>query len=124
MPIAVEGLRNLNRDLIKVGADVEDLKDVYGSIAALGAETAARYAPRKSGALQATIRGNRAKGKAVVTAGRARVRYAGAINYGWPKRGITGAQFLAKADADLQTKAPDLLEAGLATVFEKNGFTS
>lgn len=123
MPIAVQGLRELNRDLIKVGAEVEDLKDVFGGIAREGAETAQRFAPRKSGALDSTIRGNRAKGKAVVTVGRAKVRYAGPTNYGWPARNIKGAQFLAKTDAVMETKAPELLENGLAAVFEKNGFT-
>jgi hypothetical protein len=122
MPIAVQGLRDLNRDLIKVGVEAGDLKDVYGAIAAEGAEIAAGFAPRESGALQATIRGNRAKGKAVVTAGRASVRYAGPANYGWPRRNIRGAQFLARADQVMETRAPDLLEAGLATIFEQNGF--
>lgn len=122
MPIAVEGLRGLNRDLLNVGVEVGDLKDVYGEIARVGAETAADFAPAKSHALEQTIRGNRAKGKAVITAGRARVRYAGPINYGWPKRNIEGAQFLAKADKVMEEKAPQMLEDGITAVLGRNGF--
>ena len=124
MPVAVDGLRSLNRDLLKVGVDVEDLKDVYAEIASEGAEVAARFAPAKTGALKATVRGNRAKGKAVVTVGRAKVRYAGPINYGWPRRNIKGAQFLAKTDEVMATKAPEMFEEGITRIFEKNGFTA
>lgn len=122
MPIAVEGLRGLNRDLLNVGVEIEDLKDVYGEIARVGAETAADFAPAQSHALEQTIRGNRAKGKAVITAGRARVPYAGPINYGWPKRNIEGAQFLAKADKVMEEKAPQMLEDGITAVLGRNGF--
>ena len=123
MPIAVEGLRETVRDLQKVGVEVEDLKDVFGAIAAEAAEVAARHAPSQSGALRNSVRGNRAKGKAVIMAGRARVPYAGAINYGWPKRNIKGRMFLQEADKVMETRAPEMFEEGLAAIFEKIGFT-
>lgn len=122
MPVAVEGMRELVRDLVKAGVDVEDLKDVMGEVAKVGAYVAANLAPSRSGALARTVRGNRAKGRAVVTAGRARVRYAGPINYGWPARNIRPARFLQKTDAVMEKRAPEIFEKGIAKIFEKYGF--
>lgn len=119
MAAQVEGLRQLVRDLGKVGVEVEDLKEVFAEIASEGARLASTFAPKRSGNLSATVRGNRAKSKAVVTAGRARVKYAGAINYGWPKRNIAPAKFMQRADAEMQQRAPEMLQAGLDRVFEK-----
>jgi hypothetical protein len=122
MPVAVQGMREMIRDLIKAGVDVEDVKDALAEVAKVGAYVAANLAPRRSGALVATIRGNRAKGKAVVTAGRARVRYAGAINYGWPKRNIRPAHFLQKTDKVMETRAPEIFEEEIEKIFKKYGF--
>lgn len=122
MPVAVDGLRELVRDLVKAGVDVEDLKDVTAEVAKVGAYVAANLAPSRSGALARTVRGNRAKGKAIVTAGRARVRYAGAINYGWPARNIRPARFLQKTDTVMEKRAPEIFEKGIAKIFEKYGF--
>jgi len=122
MPVAVEGMRETIRDLIKAGVDVEDAKDALAEVAKVGAYVAQNLAPRRSGALATTVRGNRAKGKAVVTAGRARVRYAGVVNYGWPKRNIRPARFLQKTDTVMETRAPEIFEKEIAKIFEKYGF--
>lgn len=106
----VEGLNAVVRDLQRLGLDVEDLKGAFSRIAAEGAQSASAHAPKRSGALAADVRGNRAKSKAVVTAGRARIPYAGAINYGWPRRNIRAAGFMQKADEEMQPKAIQLLE--------------
>ena len=119
MAVAIEGLRETTRDLVKLGVEVEDLKDVMASISRTGAEIAARHAPVKTGALRASIRGNRAKGKAVITAGKARVPYAGPINYGWPARGITASNFIAKTDAEMDTRAPQMFEDGISDLIER-----
>jgi hypothetical protein len=119
--VRVEGLNALTRDLQKLGAEVDDLKDVFSSIAREGAELASSFAPKVSGRLAGTLRGNRAKSKAVVTAGRAAVPYAGAINYGWPVRNITGAMFMQKADAELSPRAVDMLDAGIDKIIHRLG---
>lgn len=106
----VQGLTQVVRALQEMGLDVDDLKDAFSKIAADAAQTAASFAPRKSGRLAADIRGNRAKSKAVVTAGRTSVPYAGPINYGWPKRGIEPAGFMQKADQAMQPRALQTLE--------------
>jgi len=121
MPARVEGLNKLTRALTQVGVEIDDLKDVMGSIAALGARLASSFAPTRSGALVKTIRGNRAKGKAVVTAGRARVPYAGPINYGWPKRNIAPARFMQRADAEVAPRAVGMLEDGINEVIQREG---
>lgn len=122
MPIAVEGLRTAVRDLEALGVDLDDLKDVFAGIAAEGAELASRYAPSRSGKLRASVRGNRAKSKAVVTAGRASVAYAGPINYGWRKRGIEPSRFMQRADADLERRAVAMLEEGIDRAITRHGF--
>jgi len=119
--VRVQGLNALTRDLQKLGAEVDDLKDVFGEIAREGAELASSFAPVRTGRLRDTLRGNRAKNKAVITAGRARVPYAGAINYGWPTRNITGAMFMQKADAELSPRAVDMLDAGIDRIIERLG---
>jgi hypothetical protein len=111
----VEGLRQLIRDLQILGVEVDDIKDVFADFASQGARLAAGMAPKRSGRLAASIRGNRAKSRATVSAGSARVPYAGAINYGWPKRNIRGSQFMQKADQVLRPR----IETGLQRAVER-----
>lgn len=106
----VEGLTSVVRALQALGVDVEDLKGAFSAIAAKGADLASGYAPRKSGRLAGDVRGNRAKSKAVITAGRSSLPYAGPINYGWDRRGIEPAQFMQKADQALQPTVLSELE--------------
>ncbi|KAA1424311.1 HK97 gp10 family phage protein [Nocardioides antri] len=106
----VEGLTQVVRALQQMGLDVDDLKEAFSNIAQAGAESASRHAPKRTGRLAATIRGNRAKSKAVVTAGRASVVYAGPINYGWPSRNIAAAGFMQAADQEIQPQALQMLE--------------
>lgn len=119
--VKVEGLNQTLTALQRFGVEVQDLKDVMADIAAEGARLASSFAPRRSGRLATTIRGNKAKAKAIVIAGRAKVPYAGAINYGWPKRGITPALFMQKADAQLAPRAVEMLDKGLDEVARKVG---
>ena len=119
----VEGLNEVVRALTQIGLEVDDLKDAFSKIAALGAQVAASYAPKKTGALAGDVRGNRAKSKAVVTAGRARIQYAGPQNYGWPSRGIRGTGFMQKADTTMQPVAIQMLEAEINRVIRQKGLS-
>lgn len=119
----VEGLNQVVRAVQQMGVEVDDLKDAFSKIADDAAQVAASFAPRKSGRLAADIRGNRAKSKAVVTAGRASVPYAGPINYGWPRRGIAPAQFMQKADQAMQTRALNALEDEINRKIRERGLT-
>ena len=119
----VEGLSRLVRDLQALGLDVDDLKAAFAAIAAEGAQVASRLAPRRSGRLASDIRGNRAKSKAVITAGRSSVPYAGPINYGWEKRGITPSLFLQQADEQMEPRAVQMLEDEVNNRIRARGLT-
>jgi hypothetical protein len=119
--IQVEGLRETIRDLQAAGVELEDLKDVMGDIAAKAADVMKPYVPSRSGKLRGTVRGNRAKGKAVVTIGRGRVKYAGPINYGWPARNIRPANYTGKTDAAMDDLAARMLEDGINKIITEKG---
>lgn len=121
--VRIEGLAALQRGLLSLGVELEDLKDVMGSLAAEGARLAASFAPRRSGDLAASIKGNRAKNAAVVKAGAKRVPYAGAINYGWPRRHIVGAGFMQRADASMRPHVATDLDRAITKLIAEKGLT-
>jgi hypothetical protein len=119
--VRVEGLTQLTKNLQALGLDLEDLKDAFGSIADQGARLASSFAPKRSGLLAATVRGNRAKNKAVVSAGRARVPYAGPINYGWPSRHIEASSFMQRADERMRPIALAALDKAINAKIQEKG---
>jgi phage gpG-like protein len=119
----VEGLSKVVRDLKAMGVEVNDLKDAFSKIAAEGADIAERHTPKRSGRLAASIRGNRAQSKAVVTAGRSAVPYAGVANYGWPSHNIPAAEFMQAADREMQPIALRRLEDEITALIRKKGLT-
>ena len=118
----VEGLTRAVRQLQEVGLEVDDLKSAFSQIAREAAQVASAAAPRRTGALAGDIRGNRAKSKAVVIAGRARIKYAGPINYGWPRRGIRGAFFMQHADQVMRPRVVPMLENEINRIIREKGF--
>lgn len=108
--LRIDGLNAVVRALVAMGLDVDDLKDAFSNIAGVGAKVAAGFAPKQSGRLAGDIRGNRAKAKAVITAGRTSVPYAGPINYGWAAHNIEPAGFMQKADQQMRPYALRRLE--------------
>ena len=95
--IRVDGARELRRGLKAAGDDLEDLKHVHATVARYVALRAAAMAPRRSGRLAGSVRGNQAKTSAAVRAGGARVPYANPIHWGWPRRHIAANEFLVNA---------------------------
>jgi hypothetical protein len=95
--VRVEGARELRRTLKAAGNDLEDLKKVNATIARYVALRAAAMAPRRSGRLAGSVRGNQAKTMAAVRAGGARVPYANVIHWGWPRHHIASQPFLVDA---------------------------
>lgn len=108
--VRVDGLTAVTRALLEIGLEVEDLKGAFGPIADRGARVAATLAPKRSGRLAGDIRGSRARSKAVVTAGRVSVPYAGPINYGWAKHNIEPNGFMQRADQVMRPFALKQLE--------------
>lgn len=121
--VYIQGLREVTRAMERAGVDVEELKDVMGGIAAEGARVMEGFAPRRSGALKASIRGNRAKGKAVVTMGKARVPYAAPIQWGWKARNIKPARIVERTDDVMEDRVVQRLEEGWAEIAERHSLT-
>lgn len=119
--VRVTGLNSVVRGLIAVGLEVDDLKDAFSEIARLGARLGSKFAPKRSGKLAGDVRGNRARSKAVITAGRVSVPYAGPINYGWRAHGISPAGFMQRADKVLQPYALRRLEKNINRQIARHG---
>lgn len=121
--VKVDGLPRLRAALRAAGHDVADLKDANAAAAALVASTAASRAPRRSGRLASTVRGNRAVGRATVLAGGAAVPYAGPIHWGWPARGIEAQPFMSNAATDTESTWLPLYAAELQRIADRAGGT-
>lgn len=117
--VRVQGLAQLRRELRAFQGDAEDLKAANSAAAALVAHASASKAPKRSGSLAASGRGNRAVGKAVVTFGGSRVPYAGPIHWGWPARGIEPQPFVTDAAQATQGQWLPLYEADLQRAADK-----
>lgn len=118
----VTGLKETLRDLRQLGLDVDDFKESFGNIASTGAALAASFVKSRSGRLARSTRGNRAKNKSVVMAGRGPTKnYAGVQNYGWPRRNIAAQEFMQKADDRLKPILPGLLETELSDKIKRRG---
>lgn len=120
MAVHIEGLRETTRAMEKAGVEVDDLKDVMGRVAQVAVDVMQPHIPARSGRLRGTARGNRAKGKATVTVGRASVPYAMPIQWGWPERHIEPAGYVEKTDAVMDDRAPELLAEGWQDIAERN----
>jgi hypothetical protein len=121
MGVHVEGLREITRAMERAGVDVEELKDVMGSIAAEASRVMQGFTPTRTGALRNSIRGNRAKGKAEVTAGKARVPYAAPIFYGWPKRNIKPSRTIERTDEVMDDRVAQMLADGWNEIAKRHG---
>lgn len=119
--VRITGLREVVRGLEKLGLEVDDLKDAFAPIAQLGARIAASNVRSRSGKLAGTLRGNRAKSRAVITAGRASVPYAGPQNYGWAKRNIPAQGFMQRADEQMESRSVQLLESAINRAIRRSG---
>lgn len=93
--VKVEGAARLRRTLKQAGDDLSNLRAAHAQAAKIAA--GAVNAPRVSGALASTVRSSGTKTAGILRAGKASVPYAGAIHWGWPRRGIEPNPFLSDA---------------------------
>jgi hypothetical protein len=100
--VRVEGASRLRATLRAAGGDLGDLKDANARAASMVAQWAAVTAPRRTGALGASVRAARQVGRARVVAGSTSVPYAGPINYGWPARNVKPQPFINNAAVQTQ----------------------
>jgi hypothetical protein len=124
MGIHVEGLKETSAALLAAGAELDDLKDVLGGIAAEAADTMRGYVPVGSvvqkGRAHArdTIRPNRAKGAAIVTIGGAKAPHAQVLRASHPSK------FVEKTDTHMETRAVEMLTDGWSEIAKRNGLTT
>lgn len=86
--IRVEGARQMRRALKAAGDGLDELKDAHQEAARIVLAEADQRVPRRSGALAATGRVNRAASKASILYGNAKVPYAPPIHWGSPSKHI------------------------------------
>jgi hypothetical protein len=115
-PIRVEGIDKLRRALVKLDdAAKEDFKAAGKTAAEIVERQARTEVPVRSGNLKNTIRSSGQQRGGVVSAGRAKVPYAGPIHFGWGRRRIHPNPFLYRA-AD--KRVDEVTEAYLSQVYE------
>jgi hypothetical protein len=95
--IKATGVKELRRELRRMGNDLEDLKALNLDVATLVSDRAKDIVPRRTGNLADTIRPAGTKTAGRVRAGFKRVPYAGVIHFGFPARGIQPQPFLYDA---------------------------
>jgi hypothetical protein len=124
MGVKVEGMRDTVRALEAAGAEVDDLKDVMGSIANAAADYMRGVVPvgsrLQSGRahVRDTIRPNRAKGAAVVTIGGKKAPHAHVIRASHPSR------FVEATDAHMEGRAVEMLTEGWNEIAKRNGLST
>lgn len=117
----VTGAEEVAADLTGLGRDLDDMPEAYAAIGREYVTLLGRFAPHRSGNLARSLQPVKSHGAAVVTAGNTRVRYAGPINYGWPRRHIRASRFVAKADEAIVKPALQILERGVQKAITRRG---
>lgn len=122
--VSTSGDKQVRLALRAVIKEIGDLK-VMQQLAQEAAHLAARYAPKKTGRLAISIRGNRNKTKAVVTAGKGFSRkYAGRVNYGDPKRwpNFTPRHFMQRASTAVEPRAVVMIDRAIDQMIDRKNF--
>ena len=107
------------RVLQKFGVEAADLKEVFRSIGEQVASKARARVPKRSGKLASVIKPTNTKNKAAVRVGSKRVPYAGVIEYGWARKGITARSYLRQAINSEQAQAIKMMEEGLGELIKR-----
>lgn len=117
----IQGMNKAMRALNRAGAETSDMKELMHSLGELVVKTAKPLTPHKTGRLAGSIRAGRGKTKAVVSAGRKSIPYAGVQHYGWPAHHIKSTMFLVKA---LEARNEDIVRTlvkGIGEICTKLG---
>lgn len=116
--VRITGLDDTVRGFRHLTVEVTDLRTAFAVIARSAAIAASAAAPRRTGRLAASIRPRATRFGAFVTAN---TPYAGAVNYGWPRRHIHATRFMQRADATIRITGPDLIERAIAQLIAREG---
>lgn len=118
--ISIRGLREVTRDLSKLGVDAGDLKGAMSKAGQIVADDAKTNTPHLTGRLSASIKASKTKNKAVIRAGSKAIPYAGVIHYGGYNN-ITAQPFLVDAVERKQDEALDSIESDIQDLIAKYG---
>ena len=119
--IKATGVKELRRELRRMGDDLEDLKALNLDVATLVSDRAKDIVPRRTGNLADTIRPAGTKTAGRVRAGFKRVPYAGVIHFGWPARRIQPQPFLYDALDQRRDQVFDAYFKGVKKIQRKAG---
>lgn len=123
--VRVTGLRKAVRNMEKAGVDAQDIKDVMQGAGEIVARRASWLAPKRTGALANNMRVGKAKTKASIKVGSARVPYARYVYFGrynQSKGGLYQAANPFIYDALNATRAEvfNKIETGIEDLLKKN----
>jgi hypothetical protein len=117
--ITVTGADDVARRFGVLSHSVDDMRDVFAGVAAAIATEERAYAPKVTGRLVAGIKSSATRRAGGVTLGG--VPYAGVINYGWTRRGISPHMFAQRAADPKGPKAADELAGAIQRDINKAG---
>ena len=98
--ISVEGEQQVKVALAKVEKDLVDRSELNKDLSNELSRKASAMAPRLTGALASSVKGNASNDKAQILAGSNAVPYAGVQEYGWPAKNIQAQPYLRPAVFD------------------------
>jgi len=98
--ISVEGEEKVKAALTKLEKDIVDRSELNKDLSEDLSRKASAMAPRLTGALASSVKGNPSNEKAQILAGSNAVPYAGVQEYGWPAKNIQAQPYLRPAVFD------------------------
>jgi len=114
--ITVEGAANLERTLGNASRELADLRGANTAAGAFVASASKSAAPRVSGALAASVRGNAVDDGAEIGSS---LVYAGPIHNGWPRHHIVAQPFIRETAARTQPTWVDMYAGNLRRIVGK-----
>jgi HK97 gp10 family phage protein len=123
--IKVTGLRELVRNMERAGVEAQDIKEIMFGAGEIVAKRAAQLAPVRTGRLVGNIRVGKAKNKASIKVGSARVPYARFVYFGKFDQAKGGKYakenpFIYNALKEKRQQVFDKIELGMQDLLEKN----
>lgn len=95
--ISIQGVKEVTDSLNKMARDLESNIELNKELSSTLSQKASAMAPRLTGALASSVKGNPSAEKAQILAGSDAVPYAGVQEYGWPQRNIKAQPYLTPA---------------------------
>jgi hypothetical protein len=95
--INITGIKEVTDKLNKLAKDLESNIELNKELSTTLAQKASAMAPRLTGALASSVKGNPSAEKAQIMAGSQAVVYAGVQEYGWPGKNIQAQPYLRPA---------------------------